>query len=420
MSHFKPATELPRRVSHDGEADPRRVVDTTVAAARGTDPGRSRVGVDFHTFDGIYQGSRSHLLGIYQEAIAAAPELQFVFLLRDPERLRREYPAFAAPNVELVAMPHGGGLARLGWQLALAQRRHRLDLLHVQYRLPLIPLGPCACTIHDTLFETHPHFFKSSFVRMSRITSRHAVRKATLLFTVSEFSRGEIARLYRINAARVFITTNGIDAKRFHAGGEGQDTVRAHGLVPQGYLCTVGRLEPRKNHLNLLRAYALLPVPRLPLVIVGQRDFESEPIFAEARALGIEQELRFLDKVPDDALPALLRHARLFVYPSFAEGFGMPVAEAMASGVPVITSSTTSLPEVAGDAALVADPFSPEDIARAMRVFLESADACARAVRAGFLQADRFNWQVAAGVLVHAFRQHFAMQHDPTRGARPI
>ena len=109
--------------------------------------GAPRIGVDFHTFDGIYQGSRSHLLGLYGEAIALAPEFDFVFLLADPDRLRREQPAFSAPNVQLEAMPHRGGIVRLGWQLAAAQRRLRLDLLHVQYRLPLWPAGPCACTI---------------------------------------------------------------------------------------------------------------------------------------------------------------------------------------------------------------------------------------------------------------------------------
>ncbi|RYY97634.1 MAG: glycosyltransferase family 1 protein, partial [Comamonadaceae bacterium] len=277
--------------------------------------GRPRIGVDFHTFDGIFQGSRSHILGLYQEAIALAPEIDFVFLLGDPDRLRREHPAFDAPNAQLVAVPHASGLARLGWQLAWLQRKHRLDLLHVQYRLPLFTFGPCACTIHDTLFETHPQFFTPSFVRMSRWTSRHAVRRAKLLFTVSAFSQHEIARLYGVDAARIAVTTNGIDRRRFHPGAEGVDQVCAQGLAPGDYICTIGRLEPRKNHLNLLRAYARLPAPRLPLVVIGQRDFHSDGIFAEAQQLGIAQDVRFLEKVPDQSLPALLRHAAVFVYP---------------------------------------------------------------------------------------------------------
>jgi glycosyltransferase involved in cell wall biosynthesis len=369
---------------------------------------RPRVGVDFHTFDGIYQGSRSHILGLYQEAIVLAPEIDFVFLLGNPDRLRHEHAAFAGRNVHLVATPHASGLARLGWQLAGHQRRQRLDLLHLQYRLPFVPLGACACTIHDTLFETHPEFFTPSFVRMSRLTSRWAVRRAALLFTVSEFSRGEITRLYGIEAARIAVTTNGVDTTRFYPGAEGIGYVRAEGLEPGGYLCTVGRLEPRKNHVNLLRAYALLPAPKPPLVIVGQSDFQSDAIFATVKVLGLQRQVRFMDNVPDHGLPALLRHAAVFVYPSFAEGFGMPVAEAMASGVPVVTSSTTSLPEIAGDAALTADPDDPADIARAIGSLLCDPDARMKAVDRGLLRASRFNWRAAAEVLVAAYRDHFS------------
>ncbi len=370
---------------------------------------RPRIGVDFHTFDGLYQGSRSHILGIYKEAITLAPELDFVFFLAQPESLRNEHPEFDAPNVRLVAVPHAGGIARLGWQLALLQRRHRLDLLHVQYRLPFVPLGRCACTIHDVLFETHPKFFTPAFVRMSRLTSWHAVKKASLLFTVSAFSRNEIARIYGIDHTRIAITTNGIDGARFHPGPDGVAHVRAAGLAPGKYLCTVGRLEPRKNHVNLLRAYALLPEPRLPLVIIGQRDFHSEAIFAEVKVLRLEEQVRCMEHVGDEEMPALLRHAAVFIYPSFAEGFGMPVAEAMASGVATVTSSTTSLPEVAGDAALTADPDSPDEIAQAIRALLEDPVLRSQSIERGLRQAAQFSWAGAAQVMVHAYRTHFGL-----------
>lgn len=381
---------------------------------------RPRIGIDFHTFDGIFQGSRSHILGIYQEAIALAPEIDFVFLLEDIERLRLEYPMFAAPNVELVSVPHANGIVRLAWQLSRLQRALRLDLLHLQYRLPFFPAGPCACTIHDTLFETHPQFFSRNFVRMARFTGRRAVNDAVLLFTVSEFSRQEIARLYHVDAGSIAVTTNGVDTARFHPGDEGLDYVRAQELEPGRYLCTVGRLEPRKNHVNLLRAYALLPTPRLPLVVVGQRDAGSEPIFTTLKELGLEREVRFLSKVPDLGVPALIRHAAVFVYPSFAEGFGMPVAEAMASGVPVVTSSTTALPEVAGDASLTADPHDPAAIARAITRFLSDPAARRTAAERGLLQAARFNWRAAAEVLVAGYRRYLQVNRplpaisDPT------
>ena len=376
---------------------------------------RPRIGVDFHTFDGLYQGSRSHLLGIYRDAVRRAPEYDFIFFCADPARLRDADAAFGMPNVQCVAMPHKSGLARLGWQLALLQRKHRIDLLHVQYRMPLLPFGPCAVTIHDTLFETHPQFFTKGFLRMARFTGRRSVRKAALLMTVSVFSQGEIARLYGVDPQSVTITGNGVNLARFHPTSpdgsdewNGADLVRALGAVPNQYLITVGRLEPRKNHLNLVRAFAQMAEPRPPLLIVGQRDFEHDEAFAEVGKLGLAKEITFLERVADAELPALVRHARVFVYPSYAEGFGMPVLEAMASGVPVVTSHTTALIEVAGAAALTVDPDDPRAIAGAIEQLLFDAGLHRRLSARGLEVAAKHRWDTAAKALLGAFRRFFA------------
>ena len=376
---------------------------------------RPRIGVDFHAFDGPYQGSRSHLLGLYRDAVRRAPEYDFIFFCANPDKLRETDPAFSMANVRCVEMRHRGGLARLGWQLALLQRRHRIDLLHVQYRMPLLPFGACAVTIHDTLFETHPQFFTKGFGRMARFTGRRAVRKAALLMTVSEFSQHEIARLYGVEPLSVTITGNGVNLARFHPpsaeggdDGDGADLVRALGAEPGRYLITVGRLEPRKNHLNLVRAYALLAEPRPPLLIVGQRDIEHDEAFAEVEKLGLGKEITFLERVADAELPALVRHARVFVYPSYAEGFGMPVLEAMASGVPVVTSSTTALVEVAAGAALTADPDDPKAIAGAIERLLFDAALHRRLSTLGIEASARHRWDTAAKALLGAYRRFFA------------
>ena len=380
---------------------------------------RPRIGVDFHTFDGLFQGSRSHLLGVYREAVRRTPEFDFVFFCAEPQRLREADPAFAAPNARCERLPRASGIARLGWQLALAQRRHAIDLLHLQYRMPFAPLGACAVTIHDTLFETHAQFFSKGFARMARFTGRLAVARAALLFTVSEFSRKEIARLYGVDANDVVVTGNGVDTARFHPASDdgseewnGAAHVRRHGLEPGGYLVTVGRLEPRKNHLNLVRAHARLAEPRPPLAIVGQRDFDHDEAFAEVAALGLGDSVKFLEDVTDAELPALLRHARAFVYPSFAEGFGMPVLEAMASGVAVVTSDTTALAEIAAGAALVADPNDPAAIAHAIEQVLFDGALRRRLANAGLAVAATHRWDSSAKALVAAYKRHFAA-HPP-------
>ena len=372
-------------------------------------PGQRKVlGVDFHVWDGIYQGSRSHLLGLYRAAIRQAPDIDFVFFLDGVQSLREAHPEFAAPNVRLAHMPHRPALWRLGVQLPWLQRRHRVDVLHLQYRLPFVRLGATACTIHDVLFETHPQYFSRFFTWQSHITFRHAARRADVLCTVSQFSRDELVRLYGVAPQHIAVTCNGVDFARFYPGTDGLAQVQALGLVPGAYLLTVGRLEPRKNHAALVRAYALLPADAPPLVIVGQRDFSYGALFDEIARLGLASRVRHIDNVADAALPALLRHAAVFVYPAFAEGFGMPVAEAMASGVPVITSNTTALPEVAGPGALLVSPGVDAELAQAMARVLVDAGLRQRLVVAGLQHVRQFDWAVSAAVLLAAVRRQFA------------
>lgn len=385
----------------------------------------ARIGVDLHTFDGKFQGSRSHLLGLYREAIQQAPDIEFVFFLGEPERLAREEPVFRSPNVSLVRMTRRGSLARLLWQLPLQHHLQRLDLMHLQYRLPFAParwFGRYACTIHDVLFETHPEHFPANFRRLLSWTGRTAVRTADLLFTVSEFTRGEMARLYGAAPERIALTFNGVDTQRFRPGADGATLVRALGLQPGEYLCTVGRVEPRKNHLRLLQAYARMPEPRLPLVIVGQHDaeFGHVPLHEEIERLGLEGQVRLLDAVDDVQLPALMRHAKLFVYPSLAEGFGMPVLEAMASGVAVVTSNTTSLPEVAGRAALTVNPDDSTELAAAMLCLLADPRRRQALAQRGLEQAARYTWAASARTLVGAFRRHFGLQPQDSLGHAAI
>ncbi len=372
---------------------------------------RPVLGVDFHVWDGIFQGSRSHLVGLYPAAIMQAPEIDFVFFLEQPESLLEAYTEFSAHKLKLGSMPHLPAFRRLGGQLSRLHRRHWLDLLHMHYRLPFLATGTCACTIHDVLYESHPQYFSRSFVWQSRLIGRQAARRAVLLFTVSEYSRGEIARLYGLDPARVAITANGVDFQRFRPGQDGADAVRALGLEPGAYLLTLGRLEPRKNHVTLLRAYARLGPEAPPLVIVGQRDFSCDEVFREIKQLQLGTRVRLLESVGDRTLPAVLRHARLFVYPAFAEGFGMPVAEAMASGAPVITSDTSSLPEVAGGAARLVDPNSPEALGAAMAELLADSALRERMVAADLQQVSQYSWPRSAAVFIAALRRFFAGVH---------
>lgn len=375
---------------------------------------RLRIGVDFHEWDGIFQGSRSHVLGLYREAIRLAPDMDFVFFLEGTSSLAAAWPEFRAPNVRLVRMKGLPGPIRLGLVLPWLRWRHRIDVLHTQYRLPLWRTGPCVCTIHDVLVETHPQFFPRGFVREASFSGRLAARGSKVLFTVSEYSKREICRHYGPDPDRVKVTFNGVDRTRFHPGHQDEDLVRALGLTPGRYVLSVGRLEPRKNQQALIEAWSRMagrsgqgPEDEVPdLVLVGQTDPNFPEVGEALKKASTQARVFQLSGLDDAQLPAVMRHARLFVYPAFAEGFGMPVLEAMASGVPVITSNTTSLPEVAGDAAWLVSPQKVDELEVALRQALaQSATQRQASVQASLARADRFSWEASARVLLAGLKE---------------
>ncbi|HEU6456609.1 MAG TPA: glycosyltransferase family 1 protein [Roseateles sp.] len=367
---------------------------------------RRRIGVDFHVFDGKFQGSRSHLLGVFGELTRLCPEYDFIFLLEKTDELGR-LPGFAEPNVQRVRMAPANPLKRLALDLPALRRSLGLDLLHTQYVIPLQPARANAVTIHDVLFEPYPEYFGRFFVWRSRLMMRWSARKADLLFTVSEYSRREIAERYRVNDENIVVVHNAVDRQAFFPGVEGEALVRARGLTPGGYLLTVGRIEPRKNHAALLRAYRALPGTPPPLVIVGQRDFGYGDFESEMALMPQDRQVLVLGEIGDGELPALYRHAQVFVYPSFAEGFGMPPLEALASGVPVITSASTAIPEVVGDAGLLVDPKEPSALRAAIERLLQSPELRADLARRGLQRADQFTWRASAQNLAQAYRNFF-------------
>lgn len=366
-----------------------------------------KIGIDFHTFDGIYQGSRSHILGLFSEAIKLNSQFEFIFFLDKPEKLLQQYPVFSEPNVRLVRMKHRSGLFRFLFQLPYLQLRYKLDLLHTQYRLPLITFGACACTIHDLLFEDFPEYFKPSFVKQSKITFKLAAKKAKLLFSVSNYSKSRICDLYNVDPNKITVLYNGVDRQRFFPGNDGSEHLLKFNLTSKGYILTVGRLEPRKNHTRLIKAYAMLKEKNIPLVIVGQKDFEYQPILDLIHDLSLIDKIIILENIDDVVLPILMRHAKVFVFPAIAEGFGMPVLEALASGIPVITSNTTALAEVAGNAAIQIDPTNVDEIYHAIDQLLNIKNIGLQIVKNASNQVMKFNWLNSAEMLLSIYNQYF-------------
>jgi glycosyltransferase involved in cell wall biosynthesis len=370
---------------------------------------RPRIGLDLHVVDGIYQGSRTHCLELFSRVVAATPECDFIVLAADAQGLLDFSGRFNAPHVTLVEMSPAPAAVRLLWQLPGLVRRHRMDLLHTQYIAP--PFSPCATavTVHDILFESHPEYFDKLFVLRSRLLVRHSVRKSAKVFTVSDFSRRQISETFRISLDTVHTIHNGVDGERFFPGSEGREVAENAGLEPGRYFLTVGRLEPRKNHANLLRAWAGLDKPRPRLAIVGQRDFGYNEALDLIRTVQLEEDVVVLEDICDGQLPAIYRNAKAFIYCSWAEGFGMPVLEAMASGIPVISSATTALLEICGDAALLVSPENINEISNAIRELDQKADVRQILSLGGLRRAKDFDWENSADIVRKVYLGHFGV-----------
>jgi glycosyltransferase involved in cell wall biosynthesis len=372
-----------------------------------------KIGVDFHAFDGKFQGSRSHLIGLYRAMVSLCPDFEFVFFLDRVDELR-SLSGFDRPNVQCVRMPSANPLLRLAWQLPRLARQHRLDVLHTQYIVPLWPGCRTIVTIHDVLFEPYPEYFTPFFVWRSRWLFRRSAQVADAVMTVSEYSRQEISRRYQVSESRIGLLLNAVDPQVFHpARDDGGARLQRRNLESKRYVLTVGRIEPRKDHATLLRAYAQLGDGAPPLVIVGQRDFGNSAFDHAMKALPPGCDARVLDDVGDAELPVLMQHALALAYPSHAEGFGMPPLEAMACGTPVVTSNSTALPEVVGDAGLLIQPGDVDGLACQLRRLIEQPSLREELSHRSLVRSRAFSWLRAAEVLRQSLLQMSA-SHKPS------
>lgn len=294
-------------------------------------------------------------------------------------------------------------MTRILWEqmaLPILAQRQQIDLWHgLAYALPLASPCPGVVTVHDLSFLRHPQAFnRSNRLYLSRIVAL-SCRRARRVIAVSEATAAEVHELLGVSRSKIDVVYNGVNDEFRQLPPSAVDAFREQAGWPERFILSVGTLEPRKNYPVLIRAYAryrqISPQP-LPLVIGGGKGWRYEDIFALVHELEIDHVVHFLGYVPAAQLPWLYNAATLFVYPSLYEGFGLPVAEAMACGTPAITSTASSLPEVAGEAALTVAPGEIDELAYVMHDVLSSEERMHAMQQAGLAQAQRFQWQTTA------------------------
>jgi len=286
-----------------------------------------------------------------------------------------------------------------GWQACGAMVYHEPNLVPVPHD------GPTVITLHDLSTLRFPQWHPHERVAHVGRQLERAVASASQVVTVSRLVREEVLARFEIAPERVHAIHNGVDARFVPAGEAEREVVRRLGLAPGGYLLHVGTLEPRKNLVRLMRAHAALPEAlraRYPLVLAGMRGWLDDEIQTMLSRTPYVQAPGY---VTDESLPALVACARGLAYPSLYEGFGLPVLEAMACGVPVLTSRGTAMAEFAPSSAILIDPHSEADLQQGLATLLQDEARRQRMCEDGPAIAAHMSWTAHARALLAVYRQ---------------
>jgi glycosyltransferase involved in cell wall biosynthesis len=385
---------------------------TSAGAAPATPP-RLRIGVACFASDGGRSGIGQYLVNVVRRLPELAPADEFVlFAPRRDAALWAGLPA--RTEVEYVDDRFDAPLPSLIWHSAVLPRRlrsHGCDVVFLPAGNRRLGIGygvPSVATVHD-LSQLHVPG-KYDAVRMFYATRvlPILIGRQDRVVTVSSSTRAAVLARTPIPAERVSVVPNGVDLSRYSACASGAAPhVPAHPGLDRPYLLYVARLEhPGKNHVALLEAYARLRADgvRHKLVLAGPRWDGAEAIDAAVSRLGLTDHVVFTGFVAGDELPGLYAGASVFVFPSLYEGFGIPLLEAMACGTPACVANTSSLPEVAGNAALLFDPREPRDIADAIRRLLTDDVLRARLRARGLQRCTEFTWERSAQGVLDACR----------------
>jgi alpha-1,3-rhamnosyl/mannosyltransferase len=335
---------------------------------------------------------------------------------RSPDTIR----TFLAPG-QLNQLLHAGGVRMYPRQILTLLCLNRLagfftrmaaprcDVFHISNLLRKAPVGMrLSATLHDLTPWILPQCHTPRMVAGDQAFASRVLAHAAGIIAVSENTKRDAVRILNLNPERIHVIYPGISEQYFAVTGQAAQSAAALCNLRKPYFLSVGTIEPRKNLDTLLTAWDSLPASfrqRYDLVIAGMPGWRSDATVARIREAGHAGHIRYLGYVPEAAMPGLTAQATALVYPSLYEGFGFPVAQAMAAGCPVITSASSSLPEITRGAAVLIDPRSAAEITAAILEMGDSEALRARLRAEGLIQAARFTWDSAAAASLRYFEE---------------
>lgn len=366
------------------------------------------IGIDVSTLTKFTGGVNSYIVNLIENLAKIDGENRYFLYthknLETPLNLKNDRFVLRQNN-----NPH-----RLIWlqaQLPKILKKDRINVLHSPcYLVPLVSKVPAAVTIHDMTSALFPE----SFVLKHRLIYGTFVplsaRKAVKIIADSENTKKDIARLFSIRESKIETIHLGVDGK-FSTGYSGREVGenRKKYKLDNKYILCVSTVAPRKNLVRLLESFKLLiekkKINDYSLVIAGKRGWMCDDVFDTHKKLNLEKKVMFLDFIPEADLPLLYRGASLFVFPSLYEGFGLPPLEAMACGVPVITSNTSCFPEILQKSAIMVDPCDVNRLADEMYNVINDKGLRNELIRRGLEWVKKFTWNSTARKTLELYRE---------------
>lgn len=354
-------------------------------------------------------GAGNYIIQLLRALVEQSTGARFSVFVQPYQRALLNLPPNA--SVEFITVPVMSPALRLLWEqtiFPLHLARLRPDLLHSpHYTMPLTAPVPTIVTLHDATFFYYPQHHTRAKRYFFPFIMRLSARRAAALITVSENTRQDMQRWIAAAPEKTFATPLGVSPEFSPiCDTTFLDTVARKYALPSKFILFVGLLEPRKNLPTLLRAFTRLAplAPQITLVIVGRTGWMTQSILDQI-PLSLHPRVHFTGYVDQADLPAVYNLADVFVYPSFYEGFGLPVLESLACGTPVVTTPVSAMPEVAGDAALYAHPEDDAALSQAILQILRDPILSQTLRTRGLERATWFTWRRTAQQTLQIYRQ---------------
>jgi glycosyltransferase involved in cell wall biosynthesis len=350
---------------------------------------------------GQLEGYGHYVKELFSRMVKQHPEDEFIFMFDRPYDKQFIFAPNVTPLVVQPAARHA--LAFTYWyevKAPLALRRYKPDVWVQPYGFcSLNTKIPQVLAVHDLAFRHYPEFIAWHHRRYYQWFTNRFLQKAQSIVTVSAFSKKDLIKQYRVPAEKIEVIYNAAKEIFQPLSWNEKQQVKDGFSDGREYFLFTGGVHPRKNLMALLKAFSLFKKwqhSNMKLLVAGRLAWDYEDILEKLKTYKYRDDVVMLGYLPDEQLAKVTAAAYAMVYPSYFEGFGLPIIEAMQSEVPVITSNTSSMPEIGGEAALYADPSDPDAIAKHMLGLYRDETHRSRLIDAGTVQASKFSWDMAA------------------------